>query len=541
MKKLILGLLGLALVSCVISEPENLLAAPKKGPNVKPPTFVINDATVNEDAGTVSLTISKSGNTNSASTITVSTVNVTALAGTDYNSTSSTLIFSKSQTSQTVSVSLINDNTAESTETFRVQLTAGSNARIGDGVGVVTVLDTDAITPPTQTCPDGSVILLSETCPEPEPAPEAEEPVETVDLDGGPDLVATDEFVAGGVSPSWGTGAIPKLYGAGGPTTTSGEGAFRFTCGGDGALAYDDPLLYPGQSGASHLHKIWGNTGFSANTTTTSLGSSLSSNCNSTTNVLNRSAYWMPALIDDQGMVRNPDTVSVYYKRLTGANPRCTPGTAQAMAGTGGGCVALPNSIRFIFGWDPTNPEAPPQGMSWYCTSGTGAHVANLDLLFQSGCVVGATMVADLMAGNCWDGVHLDTPNHRDHVVLGSYGDWGYYRCPNTHPYVIPQTQNKVMWTVTQDMIHTVNGVIKSRVKLSSDHMKAGAAPGSTMHADYIEQWVKKAKDMWTDGCINQGLDCTGGDLGNGKQLKGAQQPTYGWINPNPRTAIPTP
>jgi len=39
---------------------------------------------------------------------------------------------------------------------------------------------------------------------------------------------------------------------------------------------------------------------------------------------------------------------------------------------------------------------------------------------------------------------------------------------------------------------------------------------------------------MWEDGCINKGLDCSGGDLGNGLQLVGASQPSYGWVNPNP-------
>jgi hypothetical protein len=538
MKKLILGLLGLTLVSCAIAE-QNEAEARKKGPNIRPPTFVINDATVNEDAGTVSLTISKTGNTSSASTVLVRTTNVTAVAGSDYNASTATLIFPASQTSQTVSVSLINDNVAESTETFRVNLTAGSNARIGDSVGVVTIVDTDAVTPPTQTCPDGSVILLSETCPEPEPAPEAPDPVETTDLDGAPDFNVTTDYLNAGVALSWGTGAIPGLYG-GAINTTAGEGAFRFTCGGEGPVRYDDPLLYPNQPGASHLHKFSGPMGVTASTTPESLEGMTNSNCDYGTNVLNRSLYWMPALIDDQGYVRNPDWEAFYYKRITSANPRCNPAFAQAHVGAGGACLMLPNGIRFIFGWDPTNPNASTQGVSWYCTTGTGAHVANLDLLFQSGCVVGATMVADMGAPNCWNGTDLDTPNHRDHMAYDSYGNWGYLKCPDTHPYLIPQMETKKAWTVTQDMYHTVNGVIRSRIKLASDHMKTGAAPGSTMHADYMEKWARGAKDMWTNGCINQGLNCSGGDFGNGKQLIGSSEPSYGWVNPNPRTLIPT-
>jgi hypothetical protein len=44
---------------------------------------------------------------------------------------------------------------------------------------------------------------------------------------------------------------------------------------------------------------------------------------------------------------------------------------------------------------------------------------------------------------------------------------------------------------------------------------------------------------MWTDNCINKMLNCSGGDLGNGLQLKGADKPSYGWRNPNRLVPIP--
>ena len=71
--------------------------------------------------------------------------------------------------------------------------------------------------------------------------------------------------------------------------------------------------------------------------------------------------------------------------------------------------------------------------------------------------------------------------------------------------------------------------------------MKTGAKPGETLHGDYMEQWVGEAKQMWLDHCINRGLDCSGGDLGNGLQLAGASIPSYGWVNPNPRSATAMP
>jgi hypothetical protein len=344
-------------------------------------------------------------------------------------------------------------------------------------------------------------------------------------LDGAAPLQAAFD-VEDGLKLAWGTGAIPDLYDA-------NEGAFRFTCGGDGDLAYEDPLFYPGQPGESHLQQVWGNTDFDARTTPASLAASNSTNCNDTPLSANRSSYWMPALVNDKGEAIRPDLVSVYYKRKTSASTFCDPKSAIYM----GKCIGLPNQIRFVFGWDATHPTAKVKGASWYCTGGTGKHYSNLDDVFASGCTVGDLLLANTVAPNCWDGEYLDTPDHRSHMAYGSYGSWGYYKCPASHPYVIPQEENKMRWTVTADMIAPDK---TSRVRLSSDHMLPGAKPGETLHADYIEAWVGSVKDMWLDNCIEKALSCSGGDLGNGKQLIGASQPRYGWTNPNPRILLST-
>lgn len=372
----------------------------------------------------------------------------------------------------------------------------------------------EAVTPPPTGDHDGGPAPVAGYVPSPS-------------LSGGTPLLAAFP-IEQGLQKAWGSGAIPGIYNV-------DEGAFRFTCGGEGQIKADDPLLYAKQPGKSHWHKFWGNLAIDANSNPEALPAG-QTNCNYGEKPLNLSGYWMPLLVDDQNMARNPDLVSVYYKRKRLASKFCQEGSAVRM----GICVPLPDKIRFIFGWDPTKPDLPGQGMSWYCTTGTGAHVKDLDALFNSGCVGGATMVADLAAGNCWDGKNLDTPDHRSHIAFGSYGSWGYYKCPETHPYVIPQTENKVMWTVTADMIGVrSDGTKYSRVRLASDHMKPNAKPGETMHADYIEQWVAAVKKMWHDNCIEKGLSCNGGDLGNGLQLVGAQQPSYGWVNPNSRVAIP--
>src|SRR5205807_1549882 len=76
-------------------------------------------------------------------TVHYATANGTAAAGSDYTATSGDVTFAAGQTSKTVTVAVLGDRLAESTETFVVNLSAPTNAFIGDGQGVGTILDNE--------------------------------------------------------------------------------------------------------------------------------------------------------------------------------------------------------------------------------------------------------------------------------------------------------------------------------------------------------------------------------------------------------------
>lgn len=340
-------------------------------------------------------------------------------------------------------------------------------------------------------------------------------------LDGAEPLHANFDIMRGLT-----TAGIPGNY-------SDVKGAFRFVCGGKGRLAYDDPVVFPGQPGKSHLHQSWGNADFSAATTPASLQANTVTDCNDTPNSLNRSLYWMPALVNDQAEAIQPDLVIVYYKQWSSDSGPCTPGAANFV----GKCVNIPNQIRFVFGWNMSDPTAPVKGATWTC-GGESAH--NLDDLFATGkCTPGDTLTADTLGPNCWDGKYLDTPDHRSHTAYAGYDSRGRYFCPSSHPYTIPQEENKAQWTVTTDMLETgPNGAMRPRIRLASDAMLPGAKAGETLHADYMEGWVWEAKKLWYDNCIEKRLSCNSGILGNGYKMIGAEQPAYGWVNPNPRVKL---
>jgi len=68
--------------------------------------------------------------------------------------------------------------------------------------------------------------------------------------------------------------------------------------------------------------------------------------------------------------------------------------------------------------------------------------------------------------------------------------------------------------------------------RLSSDDMMPNLAPGSTFHADWFGAWDNDVQSMWIENCINKRLNCSGGDLGNGKQMK--MFSSFSW-NASPR------
>jgi hypothetical protein len=123
------------------------------------------------------------------------------------------------------------------------------------------------------------------------------------------------------LQPMSGNGAVPSS------AAPDVVGAFRFICTA-GQVLPDDPIVYPGQPGKSHLHQFYGNEAADASSTYASLRSKGTSTCNHGPFAANRSAYWMPAMLDGAGEVVKPAFVSIYYK---GAR-RATPNARQAAA-----------------------------------------------------------------------------------------------------------------------------------------------------------------------------------------------------------------
>jgi uncharacterized delta-60 repeat protein len=91
------------------------------------PTF-----SVAEDAGSASITVLRTGETNGVMTVDYATSDGTAKAGTDYSAASGTLQFAAGETSKTINIAIIDDGLVEGDELLGVAL---SNATGGAALG----------------------------------------------------------------------------------------------------------------------------------------------------------------------------------------------------------------------------------------------------------------------------------------------------------------------------------------------------------------------------------------------------------------------
>ncbi|MGI9595386.1 MAG: DUF1996 domain-containing protein [Acidimicrobiales bacterium] len=264
---------------------------------------------------------------------------------------------------------------------------------------------------------------------------------------------------------------------------TVGDGQFRAACQ-YSHFAYDDPIVFPGQTGRSHLHMFFGNTDTNANSTTDSIVNSGGGTCNGFE--LNRSAYWTPALLDGAGNAIVPDMIILYYKTKE-------PGVVQRM----------PQGLKMVSGNTSAESFETSNFLYWSC--GKSGHSYNKGNRIPN--CNGDPVNATISFPQCWDGRNLDSADHRSHMALVS----PHAGCPSTHPVRLPQIS--ILMYFPGDM-STKNW------HLSSDRSGGfNTGPGATLHADWWGGWNDETMDLWTNGCMKAARNCSFGQTGSDRQL----------------------
>ena len=284
-----------------------------------------------------------------------------------------------------------------------------------------------------------------------------------------------------------GTAEVPSASG-------DGTGAFRTVCE-FSHMAFDDPIVFPGQPGRSHLHAFFGNTAVNGNSTAASIANTGNSTCRGGT--INRSGYWVPALIDmlDGSPVR-PMSMIIYYKTgYAGVKPSDVK--------------PFPLGLRMIAG-DSSNKGPYQWGGPGAFTciepvSGQGPRTDHI----PTTCAVGSTIWASVKFPQCWDGVNLDSPDHKSHMSYPVDGG-----CPASHPSAGPEITLNVLYPVT-------DAKAVARWRLASDSYDKSIPAGYSSHADWFNGWKQEFMDAFVKNCEQPPKDCHAHLLGNGQMLLG--------------------
>jgi Domain of unknown function (DUF1996) len=235
----------------------------------------------------------------------------------------------------------------------------------------------------------------------------------------------------------------------------------------------DDPIVFPGVPGASHNHAFIGNQTTNANSTV----DTLFAGATTCAPLADHSAYWIPTMYQNGKIVDPDDKVTVYYgSRLK--DPSKT--------------VPFPFGLRMISG-DPRvqTDDANHDGNHFWC-AGIGGSVGRTANGEWPICASTAKLTRQLSFPDCWDGKHLDSPDHKAHMSNEVNG-----ACPADHPVPIPSLSFVIAYPLNTNM----NGLSFS------------SGTGYSFHGDFFNAWDPTAQAQRVRNCVDQGVKCN--DAGN--------------------------
>ena len=139
------------------------------------------------------------------------------------------------------------------------------------------------------------------------------------------------------------------------------------------------------------------------------------------------SAYWVPSLMKQNAdgstsVVKTDQTNVVYYRRAGG--------------GTGPGVHPFPAGLRMIAGDAMARSDQSLSIVQWDCGGG-GVESPHM---YQCAGGSSAEIHASLIFPSCWDGVHLDSADHKSHMAYPASNG----ACPAGHPVSLPQVTFEV-------------------------------------------------------------------------------------------------
>ncbi|MEV4171610.1 DUF1996 domain-containing protein [Nonomuraea sp. NPDC049709] len=228
----------------------------------------------------------------------------------------------------------------------------------------------------------------------------------------------------------------------------------------------DDPIVFPGLPGASHMHSFFGSRVTNAHTQLNDLLNG-ATNCNP---AVDTSSYWVPTLYRDGAPVE-PAIVTFYY---------LGEGVRDDIIAR---IQPLPLGLRIVAGnARATGPDSTTISR-WSCLH--AGHVgASKDFV---NCPSGTMLESYLDFPQCWNGRDLDSADHKSHMAYPVAG-----ACPSTHPVPVPKLRQVIRYPVSGD----------------PSHFRLSSGGGFTMHGDFFNAWPVAEMERRVRDCIRPIIKC---------------------------------
>jgi len=247
----------------------------------------------------------------------------------------------------------------------------------------------------------------------------------------------------------------------------------------------DDPIVFPGLPGASHLHDFFGNITTTATSTVESMlaGTAMCKEANDT------AGYWAPTAYMN-GVQVSPLVMRIYYL-----------GQPNEILET------IPPGLQMIGGnKDATSPAENPH-VRWFCGSTRAVQTPRMDRPYdctswaaQYGFVDGVVGIVDMPS--CWDGVGL-LPGNVTYRVDQS--------CPSGFPHVLPRLSQRVHFGIMNPL--NPDGSVALSLSSGAYH---------TLHSDFWNTWQQERLDQLVENCLVAGVHC--GDARTPREIAWTRQ-----------------
>jgi hypothetical protein len=187
----------------------------------------------------------------------------------------------------------------------------------------------------------------------------------------------------------------------------------------------------------------------------------------------------------------------------------------------------IPSGLRMIAGDAATTPDTPAQDtgiVRWHCQSWESSDGDNPRFSATiPECAEPDRVRMDIFFPNCWDGVNLDSDDHKSHMAhpVNDGGPDGT-RCPGSHPVPLLRPSYHYAYPVLPGSSAPETGSSRGWRLASDGYTASDETPGGlSLHGDWFNAWEPEVLHAVLENCVQGQLDCHDGNLANGLRLSG--------------------